>query len=411
MKKIYILAWILLLVSCGQPTFANHLLGGEITYKFISSSGNSQVYEVTLSLYGDCSSNSMDPEIGSAFSALRNANPEITLLKSNTLVTAQRLQYDTFQSNIEITPVCPDEAGNTACIIPSNPLPGIKKFMYRGRFTLNGVDTNWTFMFLGKITDNTIAGRSAIIQNISQPASNAAIMYLEATLNNTIGVNSSPTFTSPPTPFFCLNKPATYNLGAADVEHDEMVFSLTPGKAAVNTPPPYSDYVFYILPLNFDKPLPTAPGNFSYNSANGHMNFIPNEVKNCIVVTRVEEYRNGVKIGSTMREMTFIILDNCNNDAPSSPVSDIANADVIEDSPDDLILSVCEGQVDNIAFYIRPADANGDNITITYSNLQPGASLMIDNNGTEQPVAHFEWNVMDAPPGNYIFYITYTDDG
>jgi gliding motility-associated-like protein len=43
--------------------------------------------------------------------------------------------------------------------------------------------------------------------------------------------------------------------------------------------------------------------------------------------------------------------------------------------------------------------------------LQDGASITVDNNGTDSPVVHFVWNVNEAVPGNYIFYITYTDDG
>jgi gliding motility-associated-like protein len=75
------------------------------------------------------------------------------------------------------------------------------------------------------------------------------------------------------------------------------------------------------------------------------------------------------------------------------------------------MLSVCEGQTVNISFDILPTDPNGDNTTVTYSNLQDGAAITIGNNGTDSPIVHFVWNVIDASPGNYIFYITYTDDG
>jgi gliding motility-associated-like protein len=414
MRSFYFLLQLTLLIFLAKATSANHLLGGEINYKFISASGNTQVYKVTLSFFADCSSNI--PQ--GAFAALVNADPAISLFKNNTLVTSSRLIYDAAQSDIEITPVCPDEANNTACIDINNPIPGIKKFVYSRNFTLTGTANNWRFAFSGNITNSaagaTSAGRSFIIQNAETTDPNlgtATIMYLEATLNNTLGPNSSTTFTSLPTPFFCLNKASTYSLGAADFENDQLTFSLIPGKSVSSTPPPDVIDVTYLPPFSGLLPLPTAPGNFSFNTTNGQMNFIPNQVKNCLVTNLVEEFRDGIKVGSSMREMTFIILDNCSNDAPSSPVSAIQNANILIDAPDNLRLSVCEGQTSNISFDISSVDPNGDNISVTYSNLQTGAGILVDNNGTDSPVVHFTWNVNEAAPGNYIFYITYTDDG
>ncbi|MFA6058428.1 MAG: gliding motility-associated C-terminal domain-containing protein [Taibaiella sp.] len=414
MRSLYFLLQLALLVFLAKVTSANHLLGGEINYKFISASGNTQVYRVTLSFFADCSSNI--PQ--GAFSRLVNADPEVRLYRNNTFITSSRLNYDPAQSDIEITPVCPDEANNTACIDINNPIPGIKKFVYNGTFTLTGMDDNWRFAFLGSITNSsgsaTSAGRSFIIENaeVTDPtAGTATIMYLEATLNNTLGPNSSTTFTSLPTPFFCLNKASTYSLGASDFENDQLTFSLIPGKSVSNNPPPEVIDVTYLPPFSSLFPLPTAPGNFNFNSTNGQMNFTPNEVKNCLVTNLVEEFRSGVKVGSSMREMTFIILDNCNNDAPIGPVSAIQNANIVVDSPDNLRLSVCEGQTSNISFDISSVDPNGDNISVTYSNLQSGATVIVDNNGTDSPVVHFTWNVNEAAPGNYLFYITYTDDG
>ena len=410
MKKITIL--IALLCCLFGATHANHLLGGEINYRYVSSSGNSQTYRVTLSFFADCQSNTTS----SAFQALVGADPLIKLYKGGVQVNSQRLVYDVSQSDVEITPVCADEAGNTTCSNVNNPIPGIRKYVYSGDFTLTDTFNNWRFTFEGEIGNNSSAGRSAIIQNafaadpLSSPPS-ATILFLEATLNNTIGTNNSTIFTSLPTPFFCLNKASTYSLGAADAEVDDLIFSLIPAKSMsdVNMPPVVD--ITYTGSFNGQAPLPTAAGNFIFNIANGQMNFTPNQVMNCVVTNLVEEFRNGVRVGSSMREMTFVILDNCNNDAPLSPISNIQNAESNIDSSGNLNLTVCEGQVTDIAFDIESTDPNGDNTTVTYSNLPPGAAVTVDNNGTDSPKVHFVWNVIDAAPGNYIFYITYTDDG
>jgi gliding motility-associated-like protein len=400
-------------MAWGMVTHANHLLGGEINYKFVSSSGNSSLYQVTLSFFADCSSNIP----GGAFSALAGANPEIVVYKGNNAFTSQRLTYNTELSDVEITPVCPDEAHNTACTDISNPIPGVKRFVYNGTFTLTGTDTNWRFAFLGSITTaptQTIAGRSLIIQNaqVVDPAtSTATVMYLEATLNNTVGPNSSTIFLSPPTPFFCVNKAADYSLGAADPDNDSLTFTLIPGKTVNGGAPGQNSDLPYLAPFTAQMPLPTVAGNFNFSNINGQMSFTPNQVLNCLVTNLVEEFRNGVRIGSSMREMTFVILDNCNNDAPVTPVNDIENANIDLDGGGNLYLSACEGQTKNISFDIDATDPNGDNVFISYANLPAGASITVNNDSTPSPVIHFIWNLTDAVPGNYIFYVTYLDDG
>lgn len=412
-RRIILLLGILLYTVC--PVAANHLFGGEINYKFVSATGNRQVYEVTLSLFADCSANL--PE-GGAFASLPFADPLVYLYKGNSMISALNLTYDVAASNREITPVCPDERNNTTCVNINNPLPGIRIFVYHGTFVLDGLSDEWRFAFRGAISTSPLsassAGRSLIIQNvdlIDPLTASVSLMYLEATLNNIAGPNSSTTYTSLPTAFFCLNKPSTYSLGAADPENDQLVFSLVPALSVVDNPPPLSTPVTYVFPYSAQQPLPVVPGSFNFSSTSGQMNFIPNLARNCVVANLVEEYRNGVRVGSSMREMTFVILNNCANEVPESPVSGIRNADVAADASGNLQLRVCEGQTAGIAFDINSSDPDGDNISISYSNLPEGAVVTVDSNGTADPVVHFAWDVIDAAPGNYMFYITYTDDG
>ena len=406
MKRIVFVLLLCLLPGLLPVALANHLLGGEIGYSFVSISGNTQTYKIRLAFFADCSSNVP----GGAFSALIGADPLIRVYNGATPINATRLQYVAAESNIEITPVCPDEAGNTSCVNINNPLPGIRKFVYTGNVTVTSTSTNWRFAFEGDVSTNpnTLAGRSNIIQNADILGGSSQI-YLEATLNNIIGINNSPSFTSLPTPFFCLNKAQTYNLGAADPDNHNMTFSLIPAQqvTTASTTPVDINYVF---PFTATDPLPTVPGSFNFNTTNGQMNFTPNQILNCVVVNLVEEFSNGVRVGSSMREMDFIILDNCSNDAPAGPVSNIKNGN-IKNENGNLILEVCEGQEADISFDINSTDINGDNIQITSANLPDGATLDIVNNGSTNPSLHFKWNAAAATPGNYIIYVTYTDDG
>jgi gliding motility-associated-like protein len=405
MHRILQLLTIFVCLLCAQQTaWASHLLGGEIGYKYISSAGTQHTYEVTLKLYSDCSSTS------AALPQLIGANPQVNLYNNTSLVQGLNLTYQASESDIEITPVCPDEANNTACVNINNPIPGIKAYVYRGNFILNGTSTNWIFAFEGYINAGSSAGRTPIIQN-ANVLNGSSLMYLKATLNNAAGLNSNCTFTSAPTPFFCINKDQTYNLAAVDPDGDSLHFSLVDAQqvAVVNTPPPNN--ITYLNPYTAIAPLPTAVGDFSFNANNGQMNFTPNAVLNCVVVNQVSEYRNGILIGTSMREMTFIIINNCNNNNPLDTVSNAANSDIIIENGLSLV-ATCEGQTGVVAFDVLASDPDNDNIDVTWSNLPAGAVGTVLNNNSPNPTFHLDWSLgVNTPPGDYTYYLTFTDDG
>jgi hypothetical protein len=310
-KRIFILLSFLL--SIYVPARASHLLGGEIGYQYVSSTGTAHTYKVILKLFADCSSTS------AALPLLISANPRVALYNNSAYVSALNLTYNAALSDVEITPVCPDEANNTQCTNINNPIPGIKLYVYEGVFTLNGASTNWSFQFEGSVSIGSNAGRTPLITN-ADVQFGTSLMYLEATLNNTAGQNSTSTFTSVPTPFFCVGHLQTYNLGAVDPDNDILAFSLVPAREslAINAPPPNN--ITYNAPYSATNPVPSAPGTFNFNNITGQMNFNPNAAVNSVVVNKVDEIRSGMVVGTSMREMTFIMLVNCPNQGPGGPV-------------------------------------------------------------------------------------------
>lgn len=391
---------------CNYSARASHLLGGEIGYEYVSTSGSTHTYKVILKFFSDCSSTS------AALPLLINATPRVSLYDNNTFINAVSLTYNATLSDIEITPVCPDEVNNTQCTNINNPIPGVKLYIYEGTFELNGSSNNWRFQFEGSISVGlplaSNAGRTPLITNANVQFG-TSLMYLEATLNNTGGQNSSSTFTSVPTPFFCLGHLQTYNLGAIDPDNDVLAFSLIPAKESliVNAPPPNN--ITYNAPYTATNPVPAAPGTFSFNPMTGQMNFNPDAPVNSVVVNKVDEIRAGVVVGSSMREMAFIILTDCPNQGPGGPVINLQNANVDPDDP--TLINACEGTDGNVAFDIQATDPEGDNITITTTNLPAGATVNVTNNSTANPVMHFSWDIGGLPAGDYIFYVNLKDDG
>lgn len=369
---------------------ASHILGGEIFYTYVS--GNT--YNVSMIIYGDCAGTA------GAFQGLTTATPEVQVFNGSTLVSTIFLQPQSGSGTL-VSPVCPDEINNTTCT-PNGTLPGVKKYVYTTAYNIVGSSANWKFRSTGQLQNSTLAGRSNNITNVIIPGG-GSLMSLEATLNNTFATNSSPTYTTIPTPFFCINKPQEYNQGAVDPNVDSLAFNLVPGLDATTTP---SSNVTYIAPFTATAPLGTAPGTYVFNNSNGQLSFTPNIIQRALVVSRVSEYRNGVLIGTSMREMTFVVLNNCNNSPPDGSLTSVVNATAINATT----LQVCKSS-NSISFSINAADVDGDNVSVASQGIPAGAATSITANGTTAPAFNFSWNITTVPPGTYVFFLTFTDDG
>lgn len=396
--RLAFLSCCFLLLAFGPATVrANHVMGGELTYSLLSSGTGGDTYRVKLTLFADCASAATT----TAFAALPTATPQVSVLNNNSLFASLSLTCDLSQSGMEITPVCPAQQDSTKCTSLTYTIPGVVKYVYTADVVLTAASANWKFAFDGQLI-NSSAGRSASIANINT-LGGAQLMYLEATLNNTVGVNSSTNYTSPPTPFFCINVPQSYSLNAVDPNGDSLVFSLIGAKVSAVTNAPY------IIPYTPTAPLPAVAGTFNFNTTNGLLNFTPNLSMQAVVVNLVEEYRNGVKVGTSMREMTFVILSNCPNNAPN-PGNVTVNNGTVSGANQNLI-EVCEGMTDTLRFGFTATDVENDTLTLTFGNLPAGAVATVTNNNTPNPGFSFQWDVSNVPLGVYTFFVTIEDDG
>lgn len=370
--------------------WASHLFGGEIFYTYIS--GNT--YKVTLVLYGDCGGTA------TAFQGLPTATPNVVVLNNTTQIQTLLLTPQS-GNGVNVSPVCPDEINNTTC--DGGTLPGVKRFTYSANVVLNGQSTNWVFRFNGQFSNNTLAGRSNSITNIFIPGG-GSLLCLEATLNNTQAVNnSSPTYTSIPTPFFCMNFPQEYNQGAVDPNGDSLTFSLVSGLAANGN---NATNVTYVNPYTAQNPIGVTASTFSFNNTNGQLSFTPNIPQQALVVGKVSEYRNGVLRGTSMREMIIVVLNNCQNSPPNDIITNPVNGTVVGGTT----FKVCKFN-GTASFNINVSDINGDNVTLSTEGVPTGAIVSIAGNGTNAPIVSLSWNVTNVAIGNYTFYINYSDDG
>ncbi len=390
MKSAVKLFSLIALCFCVLGAKANHIFGGELFYKHVS--GNT--YTITLVMYGDCGTNA--PQV---FNSLHTATPQIIIRNGSTPTGSITLAIA--DTGVEVTPVCAAEVNNTIC--KGGSIPGVTRFEYKGNYTFPSASANWKIIFDGTLS-NSSAGRSSNMTNI---ISGTSVMRLECLLNNTTANNNTATLTTIPTPFYCINKTQQYNPGATDIDGDSLTFQLVPGYEAGGGPGAPQQYATYLAGYTYNNPVHTAAGGFSFDGVTGQFNFTPDLAQNSLVVMQVNEYRNGVLVGSMMREMTFVVLPTCNNTPTTGAIAPLADANV---SPDGSKIAICTGQ-QQLQFTINATDIDGDKINITYSGLPPGSTFTVFNNNTQTASGQFTWNTVNTPPGNYTFYVTYTDDG
>jgi len=385
MNRSFIL--LVLLLNLSINGYASHFYGCDFFYEYQASN----IYKVTLVVYGDCS--------GASFPALNGANASVKVSRNGIYVTDIILNQ--VGPGVEVTPVCSALLPQTNCKIPNSTTPGVTRYIYSTYYSLPSptVSNNWIFQFAGVMNNSSAAGRSNSITNVNP----GTIVFMEAFLNNTLGPNSSPVFTTLPTPFYCVNNPQQYNQGAVDADNDQLVYSLAPALSNGNP-------ISYMTGYSATNPLSTVAGSFSFNVTTGQMNFTPDMVQRSLVVNKVEEYRNGVLVGTASREMTFVVLGNCSSN-PASNIFDTVKqhtlGGVVSSSN---ILNVCYG-TDSLHTGIIPINPQNDTLIASIAGLPSGATATILNNNSTSPLVQINWKTKNIAPGSYNFFLTYKDNG
>lgn len=383
-RKLKILILIIFISVSWHKAIATHIYGGELLYTHLSGDD----YQITLTLYGDCA--------GSAFNSLKGATPTINIFRDS----RQHASYDLLENTAlrsEVSAVCPEQEDSTTCKNPTYAIPGVTKFVYQRTVSLPP-SRYWLIVFDGVLTAQTAAGRSNSITNTTISTVSPKIMRLEAMLNNLNAPNSSPQYTTTPTPYYCINVQQQYNQGASDSDNDSLVFNLIPAIQKGG------QKIVYNNPYTSTEPL--AASGFSFNYINGQMIFFPNRVQQSLVVDKVEEYRDTLLIGSTMREMTFIVLPSCSNNAPTSKLTanSISNGYI-----DGTNINVCNNS-GPLSFSIQTSDVENNNITIKTRGEPLGSTTTINNNGSKSPTINFTWPLQNVKAGYYNIFVSHEDD-
>lgn len=192
---------------------------------------------------------------------------------------------------------------NTNCYGKS--APGVREYWYATTITLPQMCTNWKFSVHDVHRHHT--------NNIDQ---NTAY-YMEANLyTNNVNLpqpNTTPYFLSSGYMVVASNQVTTYNLGAIDIDGDSLSYSVVSTKHSngCGNAPTNATYVT-------ENPTLQAPNNplqcnntFTIDNKTGTAKFTAAPAIGAGFVTfLIEEYRDGILIGSLLRDVSFTVAPN-----------------------------------------------------------------------------------------------------
>lgn len=364
LRNQLIVGLVLFLCSLAFKSKASHNMGADLSY--VCTGGNN--YTFTLAFYRDCAG------IAAPTTVTLNLN------SASGCGTAQNVTM-TQQSVAEASPLCPAQIVNSTC--NGGTLQGVEVYTYTVSVTLSGPCTDW------------VASFSDCCRNGAITNSSTGSIYVETMINNVAApCNNSPTFATLPVPYICANQPFGYNHGTTDVDGDSLVFSLINPKESATLD------ITHNAGFSATQPLSTT-GAYNFDPATGQMNFTPDATQIGVVAILVEEYRNGVLIGTTMRDMEIVVISCTNNTPVPGPVSNIVGGALNNNA-----FETCVGNT--LSFDISCPDPDAGDVVSIVNNIAANLSgaVVTATNGNPATI-NVSWFVNTI--NNQTFTINFND--
>lgn len=154
-----------------------------------------------------------------------------------------------------------------------------------------------------------ICCRNSIIDNIIYPNFNGHTFYIQIPPSNTLLGNSSPVYQPyNRDAYFCVNQMKCYDLSATDPDGDSLVYSIERSLDEDNNGKPFDSSVWE---TGFTNQNPLGSGGFMFiDSSTGFLCAKAGMLGVFVFTIKIEEYRNGVKIGEVLHDYQWESL-NC----------------------------------------------------------------------------------------------------
>lgn len=277
-----------------SAAYADHLKGGWIKYSFVSATATKIIYDVSFYQYSDCSEpEKVDPYI---FLSVYDAGTSQEIFQP-------RIVNITKESNEEKSDFGPCfQNPPTICYI-------VAEYTTQISVPVNNS---------GYVITSQRCCRIAGIKNV--PASNNyGLTYTVTIPGGSNSTDNSPIFDFNDVNALCYNSPFSFDFSAKDPDGDSLVYSLCDGLTGGSNidpnnyqprnplPPPYQT-IPYISPYTGAQPLGAST---SIDPKTGFFSGIaPSQTGTYVVAVCVDEFRKGVYIGHTRKEI-HLDVENC----------------------------------------------------------------------------------------------------
>lgn len=301
MKNRLILSFVLLL--CFMEAHATHIVGGQLF--FTENKGAYYNYNIGLTMY---------------FDAL-NGNPGAEDSFVNIYVFRKR--DNAAMASVQVPKIGRKSVSytNPLCGIASTETIMITYAMDVRAESANFDDPGGYYMVWDRCC------RNGTITNIKSPGDAGSLFYLEfppIRRNNTDFHNSSPKFPEIQGDYACVNSPFFFNFGGTDADGDSLTYTLVTPRQGYSTrdQPSVQTIGSSNYPtLNWIDGITTAniipgPKPLTTDRKTGMLSVTPGSIGLYVFSVQVDEFRNGVKIGTLTRDFQLRVVDCPKMDKP-----------------------------------------------------------------------------------------------
>lgn len=364
--------------------YASHAAGAELIYEWVQDS----TYRITFKFYRDCTGINSPTSVTLCYSNTCGSIPKTKILQPVAFLPDGRV------NGSSVSPGC--SGFPTTCEDRTSNIPGYQEWWYSGLVTLDRQCSTWTFSTYVSARNNSM--------NIG-----SGNLYVEATLNNAYAQgNSSPYFSIKPVPYVCLNQPYTFNNGAVDKDGDLLAFEIVQPSSSGGCPSFPSGMAFNpaIPPYNLNTNPIQTNNTFTFDNATGQMSFTPALLGPSTLTVRVKEYRDGILVGSVIRDIQIQVLV-CNS---VQPQINLQPKSLVNDTVMNNRIEGCEGVNMSFCFDVISPDSTAilvpdDNHTVS----APGSSVTYTGKGSDSVKGCFTWTPPMGSEGLKVFAVSVKD--
>jgi gliding motility-associated-like protein len=390
-RLIPIFLCAILSMFVAQKANATHAAGAELIYELVP--GTTNTYKFIYKFYRSCAPGaaSAPTSVVMCINSFCGTATQMTLTNYGPLPSG-------LPNGSAVGTGCPGFP--TQC--SGGTLPGFQEWWFTGNYTIPNTCSLWRFSV-------SICCRNNAIQNLAGPGGQQ--LYVEAIFDNTVSQNNnSPFFSNPPIPYCCINQAFSYNNGTIDANGDSLHYeSIQPRSGGTcATTPTNCNYVAVLPPVGPYTPLNPFPtgGTFFVDPLIGSVNFTAAATGLYVITVRANEYRNGVFIGSVMRDLQ-IVVENCSTPSPTYGIDSLT---IIGGQLVGGVVQGCATDTLNFCFDITSSSSAAILVAVDNSAIStPGATVTYTGMLTDSIRACLTWPTTLLDTGLHVLSVTVKD--